>query len=259
MPFLEAGGFRMHYTLGGAAGAPAVVMSNSLGTNLSMWDPQAPEVAKRFRVLRYDTRGHGQTSVTPGPYSVEQLAHDVTRLLDALKLERVHFCGLSLGGLTGMWLGVHAGHRLHRLVLCNTAAKIGTAETWNTRIESVHRDGMKVIAAAAIERWFTPEFRAGSPGLVAVAQQMLENTPPEGYAGCCAAVRDFDFREALSAIRVSTLVVSGARDPATPPADGRFLAERIAGAQYVELPTSHLSNFQAPAEFTSALLRFLSP
>lgn len=258
MPFLEAGEFRMHYALDGAPGAPVVVLSNSLGTTLSMWDPQVQELVQRYRVLRYDTRGHGQTSVTPGSYSVEQLARDVLRLLDALKLERVHFCGLSLGGLTGMWLGVHAGHRLDHLVLCNTAAKIGTAETWNTRIASIRRDGMRAIAAAAMERWFTPEFRAASPATVAVARQMIENTPPEGYAGCCAAVRDFDFRETLSAIQVPTMVVSGTHDPATSPADGRFITDRIPGAQYVELPTSHLSNLQAPAEFTSALLRFLS-
>ena len=258
MPFAEIGELRLHYTLGGAAGAPVVVLSNSLGTNFSMWDPQTPALAKQFRVLQYDTRGHGQSSVTPGPYGVELLGRDVLGLLDFLRLDRVHFCGLSLSGLTGMWLGVHAAGRLNKLVLCNTAAKIGTLETWNARIESVRRDGMQAIASAAIERWFTPEFRADAPDAVATAQRMIEETPPEGYAGCCAAVRDFDFREALAAIRLPTLVISGTRDPATPTADGRFLAQRIAGAQFAELPTSHLSNFEAPEQFTSTLIRFLT-
>ena len=258
MPFAEIGELRLHYALGGAAGAPVLVLSNSLGTNFSMWDPQTPALTKQFRVLQYDTRGHGQSSVTPGPYSVELLGGDVLGLLDFLRLDRVHFCGLSLGGLTGMWLGVHAAGRLSKLVLCNTAAKIGTLETWNARIESVRRGGMQAIASAAIERWFTPEFRAAAPDAVATAQRMTEDTPPEGYAGCCAAVRDFDFREIVAAIRVPALVISGARDPATPPADGRFLAQRIAGAQFAELPTSHLSNSEAPAQFTSTLIRFLT-
>ena len=258
MPFAEIGELRLHYTLGGADGAPVVVLSNSLGTNFSMWDPQTPALAKQFRVLQYDTRGHGQSSVTPGPYSVELLGGDVLRLLDFLRLDRVHFCGLSLGGLTGMWLGVHAAGRFSKLVLCNTGAKIGTLETWNTRIESVRRDGMKAIASAAIERWFTPEFRAAAPDAVANARRMIEDTPPEGYAGCCAAVRDFDFREAVTAIRVPTLVISGTHDPATPPAAGRFISERIPGAQFAELPTSHLSNYEAPEQFASTLIRFLT-
>jgi 3-oxoadipate enol-lactonase len=258
MPIAEIGELRVHYELTGPLSGPAVVLSNSLGANFSMWEPQVTPLELEFRVLRYDTRGHGQTSVMPGPYTIEQLARDVLGLLDALGLDRVHFCGLSMGGMIGLWLGVHAGERLRKLVLCNTAARIGTAETWNARIEAVRKGGMKAIAPAVIERWFTPEFRASSPDVVARAQWMVENTPPEGYMGCCAAVRDMDARESLAAIHVRALVLRGAKDPVIPAADAHFLAERIPGAQYVELQTSHIANLEAPAQFTRELSRFLA-
>lgn len=257
MPFLETGDLRVHYALTGAPNAPAVVLSNSLGTNFSMWNPQVPALERAFRVLRYDTRGHGQTRATPGPYTIEQLAGDVLRLLDALRLDRVHFCGLSMGGMIGMWLGVHAEKRLRKLVLCNTAARIGTAEIWNSRIENVRKAGMKAITPAVIERWFTPEFRADSADAVAPVQGMLENTRPEGYIACCQAIRDMDQRGAISAIRVPTLVIAGGKDPATPPAEGRFIAGQIGGASYAELDTAHLSNLEAPAKFTAELINFL--
>lgn len=257
MPFVETGKLRVHYRLTGAPEATAVVLSNSLGTNFGMWDAQAAALEKEFRVLRYDTRGHGQTQVRRGPYTIELLAGDVLRLMDKLKLERVHFCGLSMGGMIGMWLGTHAENRLHKLVLCNTAARIGTAEIWNSRIETVRQAGMKAITPAVLERWFTPEFRAGSPAALVPVERMLETTPPEGYCACCEAIRDMDQREAISAIRVPTLVIAGGRDPATTPADGQFIAGRIAGAKYAELNTAHLSNIEAPAEFTAELMRFL--
>ena len=257
MPFLEIGDFRVHYALSGSATAPVFVLSNSLGTSFSMWDPQIPSFEKHFRVLRYDTRGHGQSSVTPGPYRIEQLARDVLHLLDRLTIDRVHFCGLSMGGTIGMWLGTNAPERLHKLVLCNTAARIGTAEVWNARIDAVSKGGMKSIASAVIERWFTPAFRAAAPETVAHTQRMIEASPPKGYAACCAALRDMDQRESISSIRVSTLVVCGAKDPATTVADGQFLADKISGARLLELPTAHLSNIEAPAQFSSEVLKFL--
>ena len=258
MPFIEIGDFRAHYALSGLAGAPVLVLSNSLGTNFSMWDPELPAFEKHLRVLRYDTRGHGQSSVTPGPYRIEQLGRDVLHILDRLSLERVHFCGLSLGGMTGMWLGINAPERLHKLILCNTTARIGSAETWNARIEAVRKSGMKSIAPAVIERWFTPAFRAAAPETVAQTLRMIETSPLEGYAACCAAIRDMDQREAISSIIAPTLVISGAQDPATPPADGQFLASKIRGARYVELPAAHLSNVEAAAQFSSEVLRFLT-
>src|SRR5712692_8739168 len=201
MPFIEIGDFRAHYALSGPAGAPVLVLSNSLGTNFSMWDPDLPAFEKHLRVLRYDSRGHGQSSVTPGPYRIEQLARDVLHILDRLTLDRVHFCGLSMGGMIGIWLGVNAPERLHKLVLCNTGAKIGTAATWNARIDAVQKNGMKSVASAVVERWFTPPFRQKAPATIANTLKMLEETNPDGYAACCAAVRDFDFRDQLSRIR----------------------------------------------------------
>src|ERR1700687_1966950 len=171
MPIVKSGEAQNHYALEGQGGTPALVFSNSLGANYCMWDPQVPEIRKKLRVLRYDTRGHGQSSVTPGPYSIELLAKDVIALLDALDLDRVHFCGLSMGGMIGMWLGVNAPGRLSKLVLCNTGAKIGTSEAWASRIEAVRKGGMKAVASAVIERWFTTAFREKNPATSARIRQ----------------------------------------------------------------------------------------
>ncbi len=257
MPFVETENSRIHYLLEGPASAATLVFSNSLGTNLSMWDPQAVAFREKFQILRFDTRGHGNSSVAPGSYSIEQLGEDVLALLDKLHLDRVHFCGLSMGGMIGMWLGANAPNRLHKLSLCSTAAKISTAEMWNARIETVRKSGMKSIAPGVMERWFTPGFRAKHEATVATCQKMVEVTNPEGYAACCAAVRDFDFREHLQGIRVPTLVMSGAHDPATTPTDGRFLAEYIPDSCYFELNAAHLSNIEDREQFNSALSDFL--
>lgn len=257
MPFVESSGAQIHYSLTGPEGAPAVAFSNSLGTNFSMWDPQVPALEQQqFRILRYDQRGHGQSSAPAGPYTIEMLGRDFLRLLDALSLDRVNFCGLSMGGMTGLWLGLHAPQRFHRLALSNTGAKIGTPETWNPRIETVRKSGMKAIAQAVVERWYTSEFRAASPEAIAATLHMLETTPAAGYIGCCEAIRDSDQSAEISAIRLPVLVIAGAKDPATPPASGRFIAAEIPGAEYVELPAAHLSNIEAATQFTSELLRF---
>ena len=257
MPLAQLEDAGIHYDLVGPANAPVLVLSNSLGTNFTMWDPQMPVLHKQFRVLRYDTRGHGQSSVTPDPYSIEQLARDVLALLDELRLDRVHFCGLSMGGQTGMWLALNAPARLHKLILCNTAAKIGTPEIWGTRIEAVRKGGMKSISTAVMERWFSASNRASSPGVVAATKLMLEGANPDGYIANCAAVRDFDVRESIAAIRVPALVIAGTHDVATTPIDGRYLAERIPGARYVELNTAHLSNIEEPQRFSSEVNSFL--
>lgn len=249
---------RIHYSVEGPSDKPVLVLSNSLGTDFFMWDAQAPTFTKSLRVLRYDTRGHGKSPVTPGPYSVEQLAKDLLALADALKLDRFHFCGLSMGGAIGMWLAANAPQRLNKLILSSTAAKFGTLEMWNARIDAVRKQGMKPIAAAAIERWFTPAFRAKNPSAIAPIQKMLETTAPEGYVSNCAAVRDFDFRNQLGAIRVPALVISGAHDPATTPADGRFLAEHIPGARYFELNGAHLCNIEDAHAFTQTVSNFLN-
>jgi 3-oxoadipate enol-lactonase len=257
MPFVDCGGVQTCYELTGGD-RPLLVLSNSLGTSFSMWDPQMPQLEQHFRALRYDTRGHGRSSVTPGDYTIEQLGRDVLGLLDALDLERVHFCGLSMGGMVGIWLGVHAPERLHRLVLCNTAARIGSKEMWNARIATVRKDGMRSVAAAVIERWFTPEFRAAWPQKVVQTQQMLDNSPPEGYAGSCAAIRDMDQCDTVSRITAPTLVIHGGKDPVIPAAETKFLVSQIPGAASVELNAAHLSNVEQPEMFTEAVISFLS-
>lgn len=257
MPFLEIDGARIHYRFDGPDEAPVLLLSNSLGTDLGLWDPQMPVFARGFRVLRYDARGHGASSATPGPYTIAGLARDAIALLDGLGIGSAHFCGLSLGGMVGMWLGVHAPGRVRKLVLCNTAARIGPPELWNARIDAVRKGGMEAIAAAVIERWFTPATRERAPEAVARVRQVLEATPAEGYTASCAAVRDMDQRAAIAAITAPTLVIAGSHDVATPPADGRFLAERIAGARYVELETAHLSNIEAAQRFTETVSAFL--
>ena len=258
MPFAETNGARLNYRFDGPADAPVLVLSNSLGTNLSMWDPQIPALAARFRVLRYDTRGHGESAVTAGPYSITQLGRDVVGLLDGLGIERAHFCGLSMGGVIGMWLGVYAAERINRLVLCNTAAKIGTTEGWNTRIEMVRTKGMGAVAETQAQRWFTPAFTAKSQDVVASMRQMIANTSPDGYAANCGAIRDMDQRETISRIRARTLVIGGSHDPVIPAADVRYLTDTIQDAKLVELDASHLSNVEAADEFTKALLKFLT-
>jgi 3-oxoadipate enol-lactonase len=195
--------------------------------------------------------------VTHGPYSFEQLGRDVLALADEADIGSFSFCGLSMGGVTGMWLGIHAGKRLHKLVLCSTGAKIGNADTWNARIETVRKGGTKSIAAATMERWFTTGFREREPQTVERIRHIVENTSSEGFIACCEALREADFREGISAIRTPTLVISGTHDTGTPPADGKFLAKQINGARYVELDATHLSNIEQHDRFTKEVSDFL--
>ena len=257
MPTLEANGIKINYQIDGADGAPVLMMSNSLGTDLHMWDKQAPALAKRFRVVRYDTRGHGKTEAPSYPYTFEMLGHDAVALMDALKLTKVRFCGLSMGGMIGMWLARHVPSRIEQLVLSNTAAKFGLLEIWNQRIATVRASGMKAITDSVIERWFTKDFREKSPKEIEPITGMLHATKPEGYAGNCAAIRDVDQRWPISDIKVPTLVIGGKQDPATPYAAAELIASRIPGAKLVGLDAAHLSNIEQPEAFTKALDGFL--
>ena len=257
MPFVETGTGKLHYEIDGPDNAPVLVLSNSLGTTMAMWLPQMPALTEHFRVLRYDTRGHGQSDVSPGPYSIAQLGRDVISLLDALKIPNAHLCGLSMGGMTGMWLGAYAPDRIGRLVLCNTSAAIGVPEVWNTRIAKVRQDGMEGIIDGVLERWFTADFLAHAPAQVERVKQMLRNTPAEGYIANCAAVRDMDQRAELGRITSPTLVIGGKHDKATPPEHGELIARAIPGAKYVELNAAHLSNWEVAQAFTQHLLAFL--
>lgn len=253
------GAFRVR--IDGPEGAPALVLSNSLGTTLEMWDAQAERFARDYRVVRYDTRGHGGSVVSPGPYSFEQLGGDVIALLDALKIERASFCGISMGGFTGLWLGVHAGHRLNHLVVANSAARIGTEEGWLTRAALVREKGqaaMADLAASSPGRWFTDAFVAAQPALVRQAQGWIAGIAPEGYAACCEALARSDLRSAIAGITVPTLLIAGTADPVTTVADAQAMQASIAGAQLAQVPASHLSNLEAPAAFDAALAAFLA-
>lgn len=258
MPFIYANGVCLRYRLEGKPGAPVIMFSNSLGTNLFMWELQAAALRDEFRILRYDTRGHGLSSVAPGPYTQEQLGRDVLALMDAIEIRRAHFCGLSMGGQVGIWLGAKAADRFARLVLCDTAAHIGNAEIWNTRVATVRGGGMPAIVSGTIERWFTQRFIAQAPEGVASVRRMILDTPPQGYIACCEAIRDTDLTEAAAHVNAATLVISGTHDPAAPPAQGRQLASRIPGARYLELDTAHLSNIEAAPQFTAAIRNFLA-
>ncbi|MBV9405538.1 MAG: 3-oxoadipate enol-lactonase, partial [Acidobacteriaceae bacterium] len=229
-----------------------------LGADLSMWDPQVLEFSTRFRVLRYDTRGHGQSSVPLGPYTIPQLAEDVIELLDFFGERQVYFCGLSMGGMIGMQLAHDHPDRLHKVVLASTAARIGSVETWNPRMDAVREGGMQAVCKSILERWFTAPFRLNSPDVVAKIEHVILNTPPEGYITCCAALRDADLHSLLATIRIPTLVLSATYDVATPPADGQLLAGHIHGARYHELAAAHLANIEAAPEFTDEVLRFLT-
>lgn len=257
MPTMIHDGVAINYRIEGPAGAPVLLLSNSLGTSLEAWDPQAQALRDTFQVLRYDTRGHGKSSVPPGPYSIAQLGADVLHLLDHLGIAQAHICGLSMGGITAMWIAIHHPGRVERLVLSNTAAWIGPSANWTDRAAAVERNGVAPIAAAVVARWLTPEYALAHPQHVAVLEAMLSATPQAGYAANCRAVRDNDLRAEVARIRAPTLVISGSADLPTPPADGQFLAAQIPGARFVELCAAHLSNQEIPEEFSALLCDFL--
>lgn len=257
MPSLEHADLRLHYEVDGPEAAPWLILSNSLGTTLEMWEPQMPELRRHFRVLRYDTRGHGRSSIPAGPYSIDQLGADVVALMDGLGIARAHFCGLSMGGMTGIWMGIHQPQRVDRLVLCNTAALIGPASNWNARIDKVRSEGMEAIVPAVIERWFTKAWVDRAPDEVARVRDMLLATDREGYVANCAAVRDMDQRAGAAGIKAPTLVITGTHDQATSARDGKWLSEQIPGARYLELDAAHLSNWERAEEFTRGLTGFL--
>jgi 3-oxoadipate enol-lactonase len=234
------------------------MLSNSLGAELGIWDAQAAEFSKRYRVLRYDNRGHGQSSAPKAPYSLEEVANDATLLLAHLGERTAHFCGLSLGGMVGMWLATHRPELIRKLVLCNTSAHVGPPENWQTRIDAVREGGMQAVVKPVLERWFTEGFRSKTPETMGRVEENFLKVSVEGYAGCCAAIRDMDQRKTVSGIKATTMVIAGTYDPSTPPAMGQSIAEAVQGARYVELPTAHLSNIEAAATFNDVVGYFLS-
>lgn len=234
-----------------------IMFSNSLGTDLTMWDKQVEILGAEFNILRYDTRGHGKSEVPKGEYSIEMLGNDVLELLDFLKIEKVNFCGLSIGGLTGQWLGIHVPERLNKLILCNTALKIGSAEGWNTRIAAVQKNSLKSIVSGTQERWFTSEFVAENKSEVDAVLDKFLQTPLAGYCSCCAAVRDADFTNEVSKISVPTLIIAGTEDLVTTVNDGDFLMKKIPNSILTALKAAHISNIEIAYDFTKLLLEFI--
>lgn len=258
MPTLARGDYQINYVVEGPAGAPLLVLSNSLGAELGMWNAQAAEFSGRFRVLRYDNRGHGQSSAPKGPYKLADVAGDAVALIEHMGEKSVMFCGLSLGGMVGMWLGTHRPDLVSKLVLCNTSALMGPREFWDGRIKAVREGGMQAVMKPVMERWFTEGYRARAAGVIADVEKAFLKVSVEGYAGCCAAIRDMDQRDAIAGIKTPTMVVAGTFDPSTPPAMTRAIADAITGSKYIELPTAHLSNIEAAAPFNEAVGHFLS-
>ncbi len=238
---------------------PALLLSNSLGTRLEMWQPQMAAFAEAFRVVRYDKRGHGESELRVGPTSFARLTLDAVELLDHLGIAKADWCGLSMGGMSGMWAGTHHASRFNRLVLCNTGAGMPTADMWNQRIATVKRQGLAPLIPTIVDRWFTKRFQEADPKAVARIVAMLETTPPEGYAACSAAIRDMDQRESIRSIRLPTLVISGTHDGSTPPEKGREIAAAIPDARYVALDAAHLSNIEQEQAFTDTVMGFLRP
>jgi 3-oxoadipate enol-lactonase len=257
MPEARHGACRIRFAVDGPPDRPVLLLSNSLGTTLELWDSVVPILADRFRVVRYDTRGHGGSDAPGGPYSLVTLGEDALAVLDAAGVDRAAVGGISLGGLTALWLGRYAAPRVDRLIAANTGAKIGTLELWNERIALVRREGIGPLVEPVMSRWFTAEFRARDPATVARFAAMVAATPPDGYAGCCAAIRDADLRDELGQIRVPALIIVGSEDPATPPSLGQLLHDRLPDARLVSLTTAHLSNVEQPERFGAAVREFL--
>jgi len=250
---------RLVYRFDGPRGAPIVVLLNSLGTDYRMWEPGLSILAERFRVLRFDTRGHGASDAPPPPYTLDRLGQDVLDLFGGLGIERAHVCGLSLGGLIAQWLAIHHPPRVDHLVLANTAARIGSAESWSARIEAVRAGGMAAIRDVVVARFLSEGFRERNPAVTATVAAMLDATPPDGYVGACAALRDADLRDRVSTIRAPTLIVGGELDEATPPAQAEELAAAIPVSRLLIIPNvAHLSNLEAPDTFMQAVQEHLS-
>lgn len=245
---------RLHYELEGPPGAPVLVLANSLGTDLSMWDAQAPELSQSFRVLRYNHRGHEGSEEPPGPYSIAELGSDLLALLDELGVEKFSFAGLSIGGMVGMWAASEIPDRVDRLVLLCTSAKMDP-QIWKARIQTARESGTASMAPTVVERWFTPAFREAAPETVEWARRMVANTPDEGYAACCEAILEMDLRERLSGITAPTLIIAGEEDLATPPEHAELIRDHIPGSEMLLVPdAAHLANIERSGSVTTAML-----
>jgi 3-oxoadipate enol-lactonase len=259
MNFVTSDAVHLAYRIDGPDDAPTIVMVNSLGTNLHMWDPQVAVLSNNFRIIRYDSRGHGASDVPPGPYTVERLGRDLLELLDTLRIERAHVCGLSLGGMIALWLTANHPDRVAHAVFANTAARIGNMEMWNARIDAVRTGGMEAIRDAILARFLSEKYRLGHPEVVQQISETLVAINPNGYISACEALLEEDLHHVLSSIHSPSLILVGALDVATPPSQSQELHSAIAGSQLVIFPeTAHLSNVEQSETFTNAILAFLA-
>ena len=248
---------RVHHRIDGAG--PPLVLVNSLGTALELWEPQVGPLAARFRLVRYDQRGHGGTPAPQGPYTIAELAGDTIELLDRLGLERMSVCGLSIGGAVATWIAANAPERVDRLVIASAGTRFGTPEMWRERAAAVRAGGTEVVVDAVLGRWFTPAFAAAKPDVVAGFRAAFCAVHREGYAGCCEALAEWDATPQLGRIRAPTLVISAAEDSVAPPENGRAMADGIAGARFTVLEdATHLASAGQPAAFTRAVLDHLT-
>jgi len=258
MPMINADdGCPISVEVEGPAGAPVLMLSNSLGTNLHMWDDQIAEWAKHFRVVRYDRRGHGKSGVPQGPYSMERFGRDVLAVADDLKIKKFNWCGLSMGGMVGQWLGANAPDRVDKLILSNTNFHYADKGPWNDRIKFVKEKGLSELVDPNMERWFTKGFRERAPQSIAHMKAMFLGTAPAGYIASCEAIRDMDFTASNTRITAPTLVIVGKQDPATPPSAGEAIAKQIKGAKLAELDAAHISNIEQPKAYAETVVKFL--
>ncbi|QXW27409.1 3-oxoadipate enol-lactonase [Acinetobacter johnsonii] len=257
MPTFISNDAAINYATFGDASKPAIIFSNSLGTNYQMWQPQINFFKKNYFIVCYDTRGHGASTAPQGPYSIEQLGTDVVNLLDHLNIQKANFCGISMGGLTGQWLAIHHPERFNHVIVCNTAAKIGQEQAWNDRAQLVREQGLKPIAETAASRWFTEPFIRSNTAIVESLSDDLGAGSPEGYASCCEALAKADVREQLKNITVPTLVVAGQKDPVTTVADAQYIINNVRSSSLFEINASHISNIEQPKAFNQAMQSFL--
>jgi 3-oxoadipate enol-lactonase len=258
MPMIDSNGCRINVKVEGAENAPVLMLCNSLGTDMSMWDDQVPEFVKHFRLVRYDRHGHGGSDAPKGPYNMEMLSRDALAVLEGLGIrQKINWCGLSMGGMVGQWLGANAPDRIAKMVLCNTHFYFPDKELWNGRLKMARDTGLTGIVDATMERWFTRDFRENNPQPMARMRKMFVVTPLEGYIGCGEAVRDMDHRELLDRIKVPTHVIAGNHDGATPLEANEHIRSRIPGATITVLEAAHISNVAQPQAFTRAVLDYL--
>jgi 3-oxoadipate enol-lactonase len=250
-------GCTIHVEVEGPERAPVLMLSNSLGTDLHMWDEQVAPLTQHFRLVRYDRRGHGKSDVPKGPYSMARLGRDVVGVLDGLGIAKINWCGLSMGGMVGMWLGANAGSRIDKLILSNTSSFFADKTMWDGRIKLVREKGLEGIVDANMERWFTRGFRDGAPQAMARMKKMFVATKVDGYVGCGEAIRDMDHRPLLSKITAPTLVIAGRHDPATPLEGNEFIKQHIPGAKIAVLDAAHIANIEQPKAYADTVLGFL--